>query len=488
MVSLNEVLRYESPPDATLMWKIGATSLGVAEALSELVANSVDARRYAEPLTVQIHYSTQEVSVLDDAQGMTPDTLAQALRLGVNMDAVLNRTEPRKGLFGIGMKAAAASLGDHWSVLTRHTDFPSDEFVFVADKGDYDRHSGEEAFRWEVEIERRPRALDGPLGERDSGTAIVVQELHQREAPAPGAVHAHLGRAFAPHIRAGDSIVVNGEQCQAPAWDLEMVDGTEFRENFEQRCGPNGAWVIHGWVGIRRYSSNKGEYGFSVYREDQLISHYDTTWFRTRHPMVSRVVGEAHVDFAPVNFSKIGWEVNSEQWASAREAMVPFLDKWLKASKELTRGRGVSIETKLARAAQGVERATKAAVESEAAVVGETEGDEALTGAEFPRAGFRIEHDVISFPNGDIKVTNMLGPLSSVETPWDYVYSEGELQVVINTNSTVFEELDDPEFLVKVAMADSVMQFLVLQRGVAAADAIVARNRWLHLIMGGRDE
>lgn len=482
------MLRFESPPDATLMWKIGSTSLGLAEALSELVANSVDARRYAEPLAVDIQYSSDEVSVVDDAQGMTPETLAQALVLGVNMDAVLNRTEPRKGLFGIGMKAAAASLGDRWSVVTRHADFPDEEFVFVADKRDYDRHSGDQAFRWQVEIEPRARSTGSPLDNKMSGTAIVVQELRQRATPNPGAIHAHLGRAFAPHIRAGDTITVNGEPCQAPAWDLELVDGKEFKEEFEEVCGPDGEWVIKGWVGIRKYSSNKGEYGFSLYRKDQLISHYDTTWFRTRHPMVSRVVGEAHVDFAPVNFSKIGWEINSEQWAAAKSVMVPFLVKWLDASKELTRGRGLSIETKLARAAQGVAKASKAATDSESTVLGGTDLLDSTSSDLFPKVGFRIEHDRLTFPDGEVKITNMLGSLSSVETPWDYVYSAGELQVVVNTNSTVFERLEDPEFLVMVAMSDAVMQFLVLERGISAKDAIFARNRWLHLIMGGVDE
>jgi hypothetical protein len=133
---------FESPPDATLMWKIGSTSLGLAEALAELTANSVDARRYGQPLTVEIKHTRDKISVIDDAQGMTPEILAQALRLGVNMDAVLNRTEPRKGLFGIGMKAAAASLGDRWGISTRHADRPNEEFLFVADKAEYDRHSG----------------------------------------------------------------------------------------------------------------------------------------------------------------------------------------------------------------------------------------------------------------------------------------------------------------------------------------------------------
>jgi hypothetical protein len=290
---------------------------------------------------------------------MTPEILAQALRLGVNMDAVLNRTEPRKGLFGIGMKAAAASLGDRWGISTRHADRPNEEFLFVADKAEYDRHSGEADYRWGIDITSRAPDSSGPLGNRATGTAIVIERLHQREEPAPGAIPAHLGRAFGPHILSGDRIIVNAQDCQAPAWDLEFHEGREFKEDFELECG-RPEWVIRGWVGIRRYASNKGEYGFSVYRENQLISHFDQTWFRTRHPMVSRVVGDAHLDFAPVNFSKIGWEVNSEQWTAAKSAMTPYLDRWLRASRVLTRGRGVGHETKLARAAQGLDETKKA--------------------------------------------------------------------------------------------------------------------------------
>jgi hypothetical protein len=413
--------------------------------------------------------------------------LAQALKLGVNMDAVLQRNQPRKGLFGIGMKAGAASLGDRWSVFTRHADLPHDEFVFVADKADYERHAGDPDFRWSVDIQRRARDSEGPLGDRKSGTAIVIEQLRQRESPAPGAVTAHLGRAFGPHIVTGDRIIVNAQECQAPAWDLEILDGRELREEFEHPCGPNGAWIIRGWVGIRRYASNKGEYGFSVYRENQLISHYDQTWFRTRHPMVSRVVGEAHLDFAPVNFSKIGWESNSDQWAAAKAVMTPYLDGWLSASRQLTRGRGVRHETKLARAAQSLDKAGTAAGSAFASVAeGADEGE--LGGEERPRGGFRIEHDILSFPDEDIKITHLLAFMNSVETPWDYVFSSGELQVVINTNSTVFGKLDDPDFLAKIAMADSVMHFLIRERGVSADRAVSARNKWLHLMMGGTDD
>ena len=110
---------FEVPPDPSLMEDIGATSFTVAEAIVELVANSLDARPEDDrKLNVDVKVSGDEVSVVDDAKGRNWTDSKEAVRLGVKMDALVGTSgTPLKGKFGLGMKTASASLGGrNWTV------------------------------------------------------------------------------------------------------------------------------------------------------------------------------------------------------------------------------------------------------------------------------------------------------------------------------------------------------------------------------------
>ncbi|MFC6734466.1 ATP-binding protein [Haladaptatus sp. GCM10025893] len=64
------------------MEDIGAASFTVAEAIVELVANSMDAQVEGTDIEVDIYIDPSEIRVIDNAKGMNGDVLAQAVRLG----------------------------------------------------------------------------------------------------------------------------------------------------------------------------------------------------------------------------------------------------------------------------------------------------------------------------------------------------------------------------------------------------------------------
>jgi hypothetical protein len=178
--------RVAIPPDPTLMEDIGATSFSVADAIIELIANCMDARRDEESLAVEVLVGPSEIWVVDDGTGMSAEILADAVRLGVKMDAITGSTRARKGMYGLGMKTAAASLGRRWAVHTR----PVGEEVEYRVEFDLDvwrQHAGSRDFDWSIELEELEPDPTGPLGDRGHGTAVVVTKVRDRD-PLPGPV------------------------------------------------------------------------------------------------------------------------------------------------------------------------------------------------------------------------------------------------------------------------------------------------------------
>jgi hypothetical protein len=65
--------------------------------------------------------------------------------------------------------------------------------------------------------------------------------------------------------------------------------------------------------------------------------------------------------------------------------------------------------------------------------------------------------------------------------PWDFVYDDEnlELQTVINEDSPIYMAVGDEEFFAALAMADTLMTFLVSEKSVPFSKARELRDRWL---------
>ena len=110
---------YSVIPDIRLLVDIGSANYTVPEAISELIANSMDARYENEALEIHVDVDMDSVSVVDNGKGMNADVLGAAMRLSAIMDDVTGNTAERKGMYGLGMKAACSSLGHLWQSVTR---------------------------------------------------------------------------------------------------------------------------------------------------------------------------------------------------------------------------------------------------------------------------------------------------------------------------------------------------------------------------------
>ncbi len=462
---------YSIVPDPALMEDIGATSFTVAEAIVELVANSIDARIPGGALRIDVQVSPDEIRVVDDASGMKEEILAEAVRLGVKMDAVTGRTDERKGMFGLGMKTACASLGRYWAITTRPMGAKSELFVEF-DLAKWREQTGSRNPSWKATIEERESDRSGPLVERNHGTAVIVRNLRDR-SPMPGAVLKALGAAYKPHLEQGDVIAVNGDPAMPPAYDL--LDGSKV--TIDEPCGKHR---ISGWVGLDKRTHNDDFFGLNLYRKKQLLVAWDKSWFAV-HLMTSRIVGEVNLDFVPPNFHKKGFETQSPEWKLASATMREILRPVVQASRTASRGR--TDQTRFVRAVQGLQRAMGKQVEVSIAVSPDGSVESTTPAIMSAAAEIRVEANVLYLPSGPVNVSHVLKDLEDDQLPWSYMWDDQrrELQAVVNSGSRLFAKTLDTDFLMVLALADCVAQFLTIDMGFDAGTARRFRDRWLYV-------
>lgn len=277
-------------PDRSLMPKIGQTGYSVSQAIAELVDNSIDARREGKLLTVEVNLNAEKdlVQVSDDGTGMSEDTAANSMRLA-------HSTKQNKlGEFGLGLKTAATSLGKRFLITTKELNSPEE----------YSLEYDEEKWLKEGDWTKHEMKVRSGAEKSRSGTAISITGLHFRIYPnLPGNIRKDLATRFAPFIENGEVVIkVNTKWCEPEPLVLKTEyhppDGKE-----EFRLKLESGYEVWGWRGLLKQGSDKGEYGFRVFRRGRLIRQFEKLGFNP-HPEARQIVGEIHLDHVPVTHNK----------------------------------------------------------------------------------------------------------------------------------------------------------------------------------------
>ena len=272
-------------PDRSLMPKIGQTGYSISQAISELVDNSIDAREEGKALTVEISFDSDKdmVEVSDDGTGMDEQAAANSIKLAHSSK------KNKLGEFGLGLKTAATSLGKNFQIIT--TQIGIDEEYIL----EYDEEKWLKSGDWT----KHEMKIKSGVDKKNSGTTVRIKDLRFSIYPnLPGNIRKELATRFAPFIENGEvKIKVNTKWCVPEPLDLKTEyyapDGKEpFR--FKLESG-NEIW---GWRGLLKKGSDKGEYGFRVFRRGRLIMQFAKLGFNP-HPEARQIVGEVHLDHVP---------------------------------------------------------------------------------------------------------------------------------------------------------------------------------------------
>jgi hypothetical protein len=282
------------------MPKIGQTGYSVSQAVAELVDNSIDAALENKALIVEISFDSDKgvVEVSDDGVGMDESTAANSIKLA-------HSTKKNKlGEFGLGLKTAATSLGKKFQIFT--TQKGSDEEYIL----EYDEDKWLKNGDWT----KHEMKIKSGVDKKRSGTTIRIKDLRFSIYPnLPGNIRKDLATRFAPYIENGEvKIKVNTKWCEPEPLDLKTdycpIDGKEKFE-FPLESG-NKAW---GWRGLLKKGSDKGDYGFRVFRRGRLIMQHAKIGFNP-HPEARQIIGELHLDHVPVTHNKREFIQESPLW------------------------------------------------------------------------------------------------------------------------------------------------------------------------------
>lgn len=467
---------YNNTPDPALLEDIGAGSYSVPQALAELAANSFDARVGDEKLRIDINLSSEKISILDNGKGMDEETLAEAMILGVKMDLIKPQAKPRKGLYGLGMKTACASLGRHYVITTK--DLSSGLISqLTIDLREWSAQAGNKDFVWEITPQILDNSESGPLEKLASGTLIEVSKLKDSK-PTQGPVSEKLGHSYKPHLLLGDEIFVNGNKVPIQEFKLEPHSRIEISQTLTM---PDTGAVIKlsGWAGLDSKTHNDGIYGLNLYRNGQLIESWYKGWFRA-HLMTSRVVGELHLDDLSTNFHKKGFDEQTPEWKIISATMSEFLKPVAKASSDMNKGKNDPLKKE--KAISGMRKAMGVAPMIPSPVAQTAPIEATPTQPESASKTFQISDNTISIGDEQIKLAHSLQAMGDEDfLPWDYVFDEEtlELQTVINEDSPIYLSVADEEFFAALAMADNLMTFLIMERSLPFEKARELRDRWL---------
>ena len=277
-------------PDRSLMPKIGQTGYSVSQAISELVDNSIDAREDGKALVVEIQFDNGKnmIEISDDGVGMDEETAANSIKLAHSAK------KNKLGEFGLGLKTAAMSLGKKFQILT--TQKGSDEEYIL----EFDEEKWLKSGDWT----KHEMKVKSGVDKKRSNTTIRIKDLRFNIYPnLSGNLRKELSTRFAPFIENGEvKIKVNTKWCEPEPLNLKteypVPDGKEqFRMKLESGN------EVRGWRGLLRTGSNRGDYGFRVFRRGRLIMQFAKLGFNP-HPEARQITGEIHLDHVPVTHNK----------------------------------------------------------------------------------------------------------------------------------------------------------------------------------------
>jgi len=299
-------------PHKSILPKMGQAGYSVAQAIAELVDNSVDAK-VEEKLNIDIQIKNDSIQVKDNGSGMNKGELAKAFSLAHS------NKKNKLGEFGLGLKTSCQSLGKQFYIKTSKMGVPN-WFLIEYDEEDWLKNEDRSWQKYPIKILKKDNS-------EEHGTIINISKLKSKAEKAVDLVKKDVGNRFAPFIHREEAIIrVNGKETKPFVPDL--LEGT--KKNFEIAAEKD---KIYGWYGLMKEGSQKGFYGFSIFRRGRMITCYDKIGI-PEHATVARIIGEIHMDHVPVTHNKREFIKDSDEYLLAEEALAKELKEIVREARK----------------------------------------------------------------------------------------------------------------------------------------------------------
>lgn len=296
---MNKEIVVNITPNKTLIKKMGQVGYSTAEALAEIVDNSIDARidGKEEEIVVNLDFVKKQITVRDNGCGMNKDDLKNAMTIasGTKPDGSL-------GQFGIGLKSSCAALGKVFEIRTSKIDSKK-EYITTYDE---DEWIADDSLNW-TNFKIVEKTLDE--ANRWHGTEITIKQI--KVALYPNQVtklKKNFSLRYDPYLDENQiTIQINTTFCRPIHKDVEKDSRLNIAIEVSSR------FKIKGHIELLKTRSIGGEYGIDLYRHGRLITPHVKFGFEA-HPENARIVGKLNLDHVPVNFQKNNFVTESREY------------------------------------------------------------------------------------------------------------------------------------------------------------------------------
>jgi hypothetical protein len=369
-------------PSPRILEMIAEVDLDIYQCLAELIDNSFDelqhareedpSQEYRVDVTIPTQSSasrTSQIIMSDTGRGMSLEQMRTAMRAGSSGNNMFGSL----GLFGMGFNVATARLGQITEVRTGKAGEDTWSIATI-DLADMQR---QDTFTVPLHHEPKGPSEHGTVITVSTLKPDIVAKLQRSSEVAKtkrmlGRIYSYILRDPQRHTFSGSEIAgglglplyLNGNPVKPVLpciWDprrsvtyrgqeIAAVQEVDFPLTDAYACMTCGHWHanprdecvlcgsievvqrerrINGWLGIQRYNHNS-DFGISFLRHGRAITYQDKDLFlwmdedtpTAEYPIEiggGRIVGEIHLDHAPVNFRKTDFAKDQVAWSVMRE-------------------------------------------------------------------------------------------------------------------------------------------------------------------------
>ncbi|MFH1365032.1 MAG: ATP-binding protein [archaeon] len=340
-------------PDKSIQVKLGHVPFTLAQALGELIDNSIDAKHDEETnkivvkdkIKVEIKVGNDFISIKDNSSGIT--NLQEAIRQGSS------KKQNKLGTFGLGLKTACMNLGKKFTIISKNI------FNDYGEIATMDTESEEwlSTKEWKIKISKFQEEKETHYTEiRIEKLYIIFKQLSDDEDTLK-----ELSFRFSEFINNGEVEITFNEKKAIPS-KTEFIDSEEFKKTIKEMGiderkfqksrkefsfdiqTQNKIIEVQGWVDLLEKWSAAGRFGMNLYRGGRLIEAFKKSFAGIQNnPRHGRIIGHIYLpNEFPVTFTKDGFLAGRVAWKELDQRLKEEIEAHLKICNWLSQKKRVT--------------------------------------------------------------------------------------------------------------------------------------------------
>ena len=329
---------------------LGAEDMEPLLAINEIIANSIDSwieeycgKKAKRPkLSIDINMSAKQITIQDNAGGMEPEELKNAMGFAKVQKELSDCAEDLMGMYGFGLKAATANLGGHFEVVSKRKNKDLCHVIMPIDKMAQEVKAGKSGMLSDIEengYNKKTKIKDVEKvfnpAKTKSGTFIYISQI-KRTNFNPESIMNELCYAWhfftqENHLGPAVEIKFNGVKIGEPEWGRDQggqvpYSSIDFEFPFSWR---ENTETIDTKVQLSVWLNYKGgQYqagGLSLYRKLQMVSYKDQKFGNWWSNETATVEGVLSTDYLTPNQRKDDLDRTTRFYREFNKALEPVM-------------------------------------------------------------------------------------------------------------------------------------------------------------------